>query len=223
MRSARFVCAGLLMLFAASGLALAQSAASLNLPIVCNEVRADGVREQTVVFPGQGKTVEFFKPRSKQAFKKQRFDSDGLLIQELTFGEHGRLVSEFKLEKSDMSKIWRFVAADGRNLVRQFSGKEMSVQVFDKDQVLSHSQIWLQDGEAYKLKEVYIGSGRSRRHVIMKDDGTSIDHVDYEISGFVGWTTIKSESGKELSEPVDIEFLQELDSKEDPTIPQPAH
>lgn len=255
--------------------AIASSAFALNkdterlpaaLPIVTDEIEA-AVRKLEIIFPGQGKSVEFFHEGEFRPFKKQFFKADGTLLQESEYNKQGVLLRDFKLEadmstikrefdpqtgkllkltrlhadgkeietsyRADGESIWlkkettanglpvyRYVSPDGRSLLRRFEKQSMTVEVFGKDDVFLYGQLWIQDSGGYRLKEVWIGSGRERRLVFLKEDGVSIDHVDYQISGFVGWSTLKTEPGDQLSEPVDSTMLQELNSSDDKSIPQ---
>lgn len=266
MRCRRMLLLGFVLAAAGAGFLPMPVNASFSLPIVTDHL-SDGVRELQVIFPAQGKTLEYFRPGASRAFKKQSYDSGGRLIAEENFDENGRLVSDFKLE-ADMSQHWRhfdektgklavetrqldsgkfvetryrqdgetvwtvsesdgdghtsavrYIAPDGKSLVRRFGDAEMTVDTFNKEREFIYGQRWIADGKDYRLAEVRLGNGRQRRIVVLKEDGVTIDHVDYQISGFAGWSTLKSEPGDKLTEPVDPHALQELNPEDDPSAP----
>lgn len=151
--------------------------------------------------------------------REKQETADGKFV-ETEYRNDGKSVRLVKTSTADgAAPSYKYVAADGTYLLRSFEGSRMTVLVCKKDGEPLYLQIWQQDGAYYRLAEVQIGSGRERRLVYMKADGITVDHVDYQISGFVGWSTLKSEEGNKLSEPLESRFLQELNSDDDPSAP----
>jgi hypothetical protein len=137
----------------------------------------------------------------------------------LSFRADGTLLSKTEIPPSG-DPLYFYFAADGRKLVRIIHGNEMDVQVYGKTGQPAYSQHWRRDAHhQFRLHEVEINAGRNRRLVVLKEDGVSIDHVEYQISGFVGWSTLRREPGDKLSEPVDPQIFHELNRHDDPSVP----
>jgi len=137
----------------------------------------------------------------------------------LSFRPDGTLLSKTEIPPVG-DTLYFYFDADGRKLVRIIHGNEMEVQVYGKSGQPTYSQHWRRDAHhQFRLHEVEINAGRSRRLVVLKEDGAAIDHVEYQVSGFVGWSTLRSEPGDKLSEPVDPQIFHELNRHDDPSVP----
>lgn len=160
---------------------------------------------------------QFDAATGKQTEEKKEFP-DGR-IHELKFRPDGLTVWTLKETRQAGATTLHYYAPDGQTLVREIHPDHMTVEVFDKQKSFLYGQSWDKKGNAYRLKEIHIGHGHTQRVVIMKEDGVTVDHVDYQVCGIVSWATIKTEPGDKLSEPIDAQMLQELNRADDITIP----
>lgn len=160
-----------------------------------------------------------FDPKSGKLSKVKRIFSDGKEV-ETNYRPDGETVwLKKELASAGASPVYSYRARNGMSLLRSFEEGRMIVEVFDSHDVYQYMQVWLKKDAGYRLHEVTIGNGRSRRIVHLKDDG-KIEKVEYQVSGFVGWSTLKTEAGDALSEPVEDGYLKELNASDDPSVPK---
>lgn len=175
----------------------------------------DGTLESEAVRKKDGHTLlKEYYPTGKLRRERELFDKGG--FSDVTYRKDGTkwYGSERKSGETGRGTSLYF-APGGKTLRRSYNGTVMNVTVLDDKGVELYTQTWLSGVARYQLSSVKepLTGGAWRVINVRGKDVSSVDY--YKADG----TLEKTEQPTALSTPVDSSRLQELNSKDDPTIP----
>ena len=178
--------------------------------------RANGTLDWEATRKADGHTLrkDYYKSGK---LKRQRELFDKNAFSDITYREDGSKWhgSERKVNETGRGTSLYFAPA-GKSLTRTHNGATMTVTVSDDKGNELYRQTWLNRVGGYNLSSVKepVSAGGWR---VIHLRGSQVDFVEYyEADGKLA----RTERGNALTAPVDAARLQELDSKDDPTIPR---